>query len=338
VPDGNEFDLSVSGGHTIPVKSEQIQGVNFELIEVEGVSPGGSPAVTFRITEDDGDVIPPANMDYLGVTLARPTSDYITRTTETIFRAPSDTPPAVDELDEGAYRYTLAYTLPQNAEGTYAFGLEGYVMESIEGVEDPVRVPGMNPVVYVALEGGEPQSRRQLVDRELCNACHNDLALHGGFRKSTEYCVLCHNARASDEVVRPEEAMPPTTIHFKVLIHRLHRGEELAQKPYIVYGFQGSVHDFSGLRFPGNLANCETCHLSTTYDLPLPAGVQPTIVTQDGEIVTSILPVQAACTACHDSEAVVGHAELQTSPSGLETCAVCHGPGKEFSVTEVHSE
>jgi OmcA/MtrC family decaheme c-type cytochrome len=215
-------------------------------------------------------------------------------------------------------------------------GLEGYVMETIKGVDDPVRSAGFNPVTYAALDGSEPEPWRQVVDRELCNACHKNLALHGGIRQNTEYCVMCHNTTGSDEEVRPAEELPPTSIHFKVLIHKIHRGADRSQKPYIVYGFQESVHDFTELRFPGNLADCETCHLPGTYDLPLPDGVQPTVVTEEDEVVSTILPIQAACTACHDSTSVTGHAEMQTTATGLETCEVCHGPGSEFDVVAVH--
>jgi OmcA/MtrC family decaheme c-type cytochrome len=384
-PDGEEFGLSVTGAHTIPTESTQLAGVNFEILDVTEAAPGGSPVVMFRVTNDAGETIAPADMDYLGVTLAGPTTDYVDRVTETIFRSSAEEPPEVEDAGDGAYRYTFQYAIPDDASGTYAVGLEGYVMETIDGVEDPVRVAGFNPVTYVALDGGEPEPRRQVVDRELCNACHKDLALHGGMRQNTEYCVLCHNTTATDEEVRPEEAMPPTPIHFKVLIHRIHRGEERAQKPYIVYGYMGSVHDFTDLRFPGDLADCETCHLPGTYDLPLPDGVQRTLVTQEvertsvapqeaqetpvatqearetptapqearetatstpearetpvatqTEIVSSTLPIRAACTACHDAESVAGHAELQTTDSGQETCAVCHGPGREFDVAAVH--
>jgi OmcA/MtrC family decaheme c-type cytochrome len=321
---------------TIPQQSSQLKGVNLEIVDVENVAPGESPAITIRVTDNDGNVIAPADMDYLGVTYAGPTSDYVSRVTEVIFRSTAEEPPNVEDLGDGAYRYTFQSAISNDATGTYAFGMEGYVNETISGVEDPVRVTGFNPVAYVALDGAEPAPRRQAVDRELCNACHNDLALHGGMRKNTEYCVLCHNTTASDEEVRPEEAMPPTSIHFKVLIHKIHVGEERSQKPFIVYGFQGSTHDFTNLRFPGILSDCETCHLPGTYGLPLPSGVQPTLITQAGRLVSTTLPVQAVCTACHDSTAVAGHVELMTTELGLETCDVCHGAGREFDVLEVH--
>jgi OmcA/MtrC family decaheme c-type cytochrome len=310
-------------------------GVNLEILNVSNAVAGSSPVVTFTSTDDEGNPIAPADMDYLAVTLAGPTSDYTSRVTETIFRAPSDTPPAV-EITGDVYSYTLQYAIPEDAVGSIGIGMEGYVMETLRDLEDPVRVAAFNPVTYVSLDGGDPLVRRQAVDRALCNACHNDLALHGGIRRNTEYCVLCHNTTASDEAVRPAEAMPPTSIDFKVLIHRIHKGEERAQKPYIVYGFNGSVHDYTNLRYPGDLANCQTCHLPDAYDMARLSGGSPTIVTQGGELVQAIWPIQAVCTACHDSNSVAGHAELQTTALGVETCEVCHSPGSEFDITEAH--
>lgn len=337
-PDGEEFDASVTGSHVIPARSAEIKGLAFEIVSVEGAVPGGSPAVTFKVADNSGKSIAPADMDYLALTLAGPTGDYLNRVTETIFRRTPDQPPAAPEVEDlggGAYRYTFKATIPEDAAGTYAVGMEGYVMETLEAVEQPVRIAGFNPVTYAALDGGEPAARRQVVDRAKCNACHENLALHGGMRQNTEYCVLCHNPMATDEAQRPAEAMPPTSINFRVLIHRVHRGEE-ANNPLQVYGFGGRLIDFGAVFFPGNLADCQTCHLPNTYGLPLARGVQPTTVTQAGQVVATTLPIRAVCTACHDSTPVEGHVELQTTASGLETCEVCHGPGREFDVTAIH--
>jgi OmcA/MtrC family decaheme c-type cytochrome len=333
--DGDEFGPSVTGAHTIPLNSKNVKGVNMEIINVDGAVPGGSPTVTFKVTDNSGNAIAPADMDYLAVTLAGPTSDYVNRVTETIFRKPSETPPAVEDTGDGSYSYTFTNKISQNAAGTYAVGMEGYVMETIQGVDNPVRVAGFNPVTYVALNGGQPVPRRKAVDRELCNACHKSLALHGTIRQNTEYCVLCHNPMATDEGQRPAEAMPPTSINFRVLIHRIHRGAE-ANNPAMIYGFGGSLNNFGDIEFPGNLAACQTCHLPNTYGLPLANGVQPTTITQAGKVVSTTLPTRSVCTACHDSLPVSGHAELMTTSSGVETCQVCHGQGADFDVFKVH--
>ncbi len=331
IPEEGEFDESIVGAHVIPLYSEQIAGMNLEILNVDGAIPGGTIAATFKITDDSGNIIDPSTTGRLALTVAGPTTDYLNRWTEMI------DPALVVDAGDGSFLYTLEEGIPEDATGTYAVGMEGYIMESIAGVDDPVRVAAFNPVIYVALDGGDPDPRRQVVDRGLCNACHNDLALHGGLRKNTEYCVMCHNPMGTDEAQRPAEALPPQTIHYKVLIHRIHTGAELQEsQPYIIYGFNNSVHDFSDVVFPGNRADCATCHVTDSYLLPLPRTVQPTIVTQGGETVSSTLPIVSACTACHDTQAARGHAALETTTEGLETCQVCHGSGREFDVAIVH--
>lgn len=333
-PDGEEFDASITGSHLIPTHSSQIKGVNLELLDVSG-APGEAAVVTFRIKDNSGSIIEPADMDSLSVTLAGPTTDYVERVTESIFRKPSETPPPVEEAGNGAYIYTMQHIFPDDASGSYAVGLEGYVMESLSDLDAPVRVAGFNPVFYFALDGGQALARRQVVDQANCNACHSELALHGSQRQNTEYCILCHNPTATDEARRPEEAMPPTSINFRVLIHSLHSGSE-ATNPLIVYGFGGREYDFSHVVFPGNLASCQTCHVAGTYGLPFSPGIQPTFISQEDTLLETTLPIRSTCASCHDSQPVAGHAELQTTASGIETCQVCHGPGKEFDVNRVH--
>jgi OmcA/MtrC family decaheme c-type cytochrome len=334
-PEGDEFDSAVASAHLLPLNSQQIAGLNLEIISVDNVAPGSSPVVTFTSQDNNGNSIAPGNLDYLAVTLAGPTSGYVMRHTETIYRSSSEEPPAISTSGD-VFSYTMAFEIPEDASGSLGIGLEGYVMEILNDLDEPVRVAAFNPVTYVALNGDEPAPRRQVVSLESCNSCHESLALHGGIRQNPEYCVLCHNTTATDEAVRPAESMPPNTINFPVLIHRIHRGKEGDEQPYIVFGFRGSEHDFSNVGFPRNLANCESCHLPGSYAMAGISESEPTLITQNGELVKRIWPIQAVCTACHDSRPAVGHSELQTTASGIETCEVCHSPGSEFDITEAH--
>ncbi len=334
--DVKEFDQeSIPGSHVIPNQSTQVKGVKLEIVSVSGMAAGQSPMVTFKVTNKAGEPIAPADMDYLAVTVAGPTTDYTTRVTETIFRKPSDKPPKVEDAGGGAFRYQLQFVAPKDTAGSFAIGMEGYVMEKIEGVKDPVRITGFNPVTYVNLGAGDPLKRRQVVDRTLCNACHKDLALHGTIRQNTEYCVLCHNTTGSDVSKVKDKSQIPTSINFRTMIHRIHRGDE-AKQPLIIAGTNNPV-SFAEVRFPGNLAACTTCHVKDTYNnLQALASRQPTVISsQDGTASREILPVQDVCTSCHDSPAAVGHAQLQTVGK-VETCEVCHGAGREFDVAKVH--
>src|SRR5262249_10860751 len=156
-----------------------------------------------------------------------------------------------------------------------------------------------------------------------------------------EYCVLCHNSTESDGGRRDNDPAQVTagaatsTIDFKVLIHKLHRGEDLEQKPYIVYGFGPSppgysVHEFSDLRFPGDFPFCESCHIEGSELIPpFPGTALPTLRTRldpaGGEVPADppeTEPITAVCTACHDSDAALAHAETQTTADGVESCPV----------------
>ncbi len=334
-PDGAEFDSSVTGAHTIPLKSTQIKKLKLEIVSVDGAAPGKSPSVTFKASDDGGKVFAPGDLDYLALTVSGPTSDYANRFAETVFRKTTKLPPVVKDAGNGAFTYTFTETLPISATGTYAVGMEGYLLETINGVKDPVRVAAFNPVSYFSLDGSEPKPAVVAVDRKLCNACHGDLSAHGTNRQNPEYCVLCHNPAASDIAYRPAQALPATSLDFRELIHRLHRGGD-ATTPLSVYGSSGKPASFADAVFPGNLADCQTCHVAGSYGLPLAAGRGPTTISQAGKMVSTTPPIRALCTSCHDTGAVAGHAELQTTSRNVETCEVCHGPGKEFSVTKVH--
>src|SRR5262249_56390114 len=75
-----------------------------------------------------------------------------------------------------------------------------------------------------------------------CNTCHNPLSAHGGSRQDVKLCVTCHSPQTHD----PDTG---NTVDFKVMIHKIHRGEDLpsvqAGTPYVIIGNNGSINDFS---------------------------------------------------------------------------------------------
>jgi len=120
---------------------------------------------------------------------------------------------------------------------------------------------------------------------------------------------------------------------MKYMVHKIHAGEEL-ERGYVVIGRNGSVNDFSDVVYPGDLRNCEKCHVNDSYLLPLPDGLLPT--TTERDFFDPTLPVSAACLSCHDGQDAAAHAETMTSGLG-EACSACHGQGKEFDVEKVHA-
>ncbi len=348
---GKEFDASIVGAHVIPNNSKQLRGVKFEIVSVSDTKPGQKPTVVFNIKDNAGKTIDPKEMGNLALTLAGPTTDYANRWTETVARPPA-TPSQAKDAGGGNYSYTFQNAIPADATGSYAIGMEGYLIENINKADGSpllgadkkplaVRDAGFNPVVYVAVTDAKPVARRKVVLRDNCNQCHLDLgnpagiSIHGGSRRNTEYCVLCHTPGLSDADNHPADKGAPIPLQWKYLIHRVHTGEA-GSTPYVLYGSNGQGNDLSEVRYPGNRADCIKCHDKNTYLLPLPKNVLPTTATTKGRLVNSIQPIAAACTACHDSVAAKGHAALNTAPDATETCTVCHGEGKEFAVGTVH--
>jgi OmcA/MtrC family decaheme c-type cytochrome len=206
-----------------------------------------------------------------------------------------------------------------------------------------------------------PLPHRTIVDTQNCARCHGefskDFSIHGNLRNQVEYCELCHNSTQSDAARRRRDPAAVAAgdltapIDFKVMIHKIHRGEALEQQPYIIYGFGApplgyTKHDFGEVLFPGDLRICDTCHVEDSQLIPpYPGTALPTLRTRldpaTGDPVPAdpdhIAPITAVCTACHDGDDALAHAATQTAPDGSEACAVCHEEGREFAVSVLHA-
>jgi OmcA/MtrC family decaheme c-type cytochrome len=118
------------------------------------------------------------------------------------------------------------------------------------------------------------------------------------------------------------------------MVHKIHRGADLENLPYIVYGYRSSVHDYSEVHYPGDLRDCGVCHVGETYNLPLPAGAAPTH--DPSAYLVDMGPETATCLSCHDGFSAAAHADANTGGLG-ESCSTCHGDGKTYSVERVHA-
>ncbi|MCB9641830.1 MAG: OmcA/MtrC family decaheme c-type cytochrome [Myxococcales bacterium] len=345
VPTGNEFDASVVGAHVLPTKAAQLPGVKFTLINVTNTKPGEKPVVEFSVTDKQGNSIDPANLSTLSLTLAGPTTGYLHHWTESVARTGSASK-AVD-LGGGKYSYTFTNAIPADAKGTYAIGVEGYKNENVkkpngkfvqgaDGNPLVVRDVGYNEIKLIAVTDTTPVAPKEVIDEAKCNTCHQQVQAHGGFRQNPQYCVMCHDANQTDAARRPSDKMPPASVHFKYMIHRIHSGAANASNPYVAYGYGGTAHDYSTIKYPMSLTKCESCHKPGTYTLPIADTRPATKVEQAGLVVSELPPVKSACSSCHTSIESQVHADLHTSTAKIETCVVCHGENRQFAVGRSH--
>jgi OmcA/MtrC family decaheme c-type cytochrome len=360
IQDG-EFDISVPGAHVLETRSAQLSGFNGEILDASG-APDGPLTIQFRLTDDQGTpLMTVVGLNRVALAASGPSSDFGGASnplvTATIAGGgASGTLMGPDGA--GVFTYTTATNLPADAEGTWRVGLEARRSVSLvdaDGSPTPTRNVNeaiQNPVFDFSVDGSEVEPRRTVVDIESCGTCHGvfseTFSIHGNLRNQIEYCVVCHNPNESDFAQR-RNAVGATqvneSINLKHLLHKIHTGEELAEKPYIIYGFGAAPHDFSEVLYPGDLRNCDACHVGDSQTLPLPAGLLPTAITEidtsGGPAVEvqigSIPPIRDACLTCHGGDAAAAHAETNTTAGGAEACAVCHGEGSSEAVSAVHA-
>jgi hypothetical protein len=319
----SRFDCAVRGAHTLVLASDDMLGVQVTVKQVTNTGPGQSPTVRFSLANKNG-LIDPATLETFTLTLTGPNDDFEVNLRENALG--KLTPVGSD------WSYTFTGRVPMDAEGSYSVGYEGRITRDVNGDGATERDSAENALFAVAVTDDAAAPRRMIVDDAKCESCHSNLSLHGDNRKNaTEYCQTCHMPEETDAVVRTEGE--PESIHFKYMVHKIHRGAEL-ENGYVVYGFRSSVHDYGEVHYPGDLRNCEACHVEGTYNLPLPEGALPTY--SPATLITEMAPETATCLSCHDGDSAASHALANTSLLG-ESCTTCHGDGKTYSVDRVHS-
>ncbi len=338
------------------------------------VAPGTSPTFDFRVVVDGAPRnILTAPLGQVRATLSGPNSDFTNYWTVGTSTNPwaqttiqgsgaTGTLTAVDAA-AGIFRYTFPPTVvvPASATGSYTIGVEATINSAAP------RFATMSPTRAFAVTDTVAQPRRQIIDSAKCNACHYDLTFHGGGRRGGEYCVMCHNPEnANNERISRFESSTvlAESVDFRVMIHKIHAGEELSQ-PYFLGAFPapsvsnpaGTQHNFGEVRYPRSRSECVACHLPGTFSLPASQGRAQSILqeitctedpaadadaycTSPNWVVTQtyrLPPETSVCTSCHDQPHVAVHAMLN-SIGGAEACATCHGPGKSHDVEVVHGQ
>lgn len=183
--------------------------------------------------------------------------------------------------------------------------------------------------------------------RDNCYACHVSITFHGRSRRGFDTCIACHGNAAGGDRPQYVAANAPATdgvgIDFAELIHKVHRGADLADaSTYVVVGFGGAPYPnnfgqvtFEEVRFPAfptGTKDCALCHGEGNT-----AFRQPSDLDHPTEQVQPSQGWRLVCGSCHDSAAELAHIESQTSPvSGAESCELCHGPNQQWAVEVMH--
>ena len=357
IPEGElPFDASIRGSHLVPEDSTTLKGLAFQIQRIENGAAGQKPRVTFTIKDKAGAAVPLSSLNNVSLVMSGPTTDYgytsFGSDVTTVGYVSESATTAAQCGTDGVCTYTFNHAVPADARGTFAIGIEGRRTETLlpgTTTATEVQYGGDNKVAYFSVDGSPVQPRRKVAQVESCNQCHFDLTFHGSNRNDIEMCVLCHNPANTDAAQRPaatdpdERTKPPQGINFNLMIHRIHTGENLKDegKNYTVVGRNGSIHDFTHVRFPlltpqggpGDTRNCLKCHIDGSQSGS--AGVKD--VADPQGYIHPVKPTTGACIGCHVTSSASSHALANTTSIG-ESCTVCHSSGSAFAVDKSHAQ
>jgi OmcA/MtrC family decaheme c-type cytochrome len=357
-----------------------------EVVSVSNTGQGEFPTVNFRIfNPKDGtnynlDTDPAwtqgGGTSRLFVTLGWDTDDYTNAgngpdadNASTVgMDALADAVPS--SSGNGSYDITSTVAIPDGsispnipATGSGVTVVEGHPAVDPEstGTYDDTPLTNVHQFYSIDEADGLPDARREVVAIDQCLNCHETLVLHGGNRSDNiDSCVSCHNPRNTDFRVRPGDATDgkrEESLDFKTMVHAIHAAG-IRENPLQIVGFRGfntHVYDEDAVHYPGDLSNCDGCHIKDegTWELPIASTVLGTTNdtgpdVQDPADDTVTTPNTAICSSCHDSAEAAGHMEtnggsFNTTQADIdnrivvEQCDLCHAEGRSEAVSELHN-
>jgi len=381
-PPGEPGAAGLDAGADLPGLKLQILAVTGGTGPRDSFQPGDTISVRFTVTRGDEKALPLSDLDFFQVFVSGPTISY-----QRVIAPQSNVIDTATRSSDGSYTYTFATPLPGTYEapdndsatfgsevgemtgeallgGTYTVGMNTFKTYTIDG--EDFRDAG-NATFDFLLGGATELEQREVVLRSNCNQCHEDLRLHGGIRRETTLCVLCHVAGAEDRISEdPAKATPDVTIDFRRMIHRIHKGQELRRvkataegtDPYRheIIGFAETLFDFSDIQFPRmpggtgfneQTRNCDACHGgaaqgSNYFENPSRVacgGCHDDVNFDDGTKLDFDDPDVAAGTL---TAAQLDDAAHRVAIQGMpgqpndDQCVVCHAPGSSLGADVVH--
>ena len=243
-PPGAPPATGITIGNGGALTAEQIETLGKLDANITGVTVSSPPVVDFTVTDGNGEPATGIAQGVVAFTFAKlmPADpdvngglpywqSYINRTATssqpgglaTAIQATSESNGTLEELADGQYRYTFNNDVA-NITAPIAVAWQPGLTHRV-GLEIRLSGPGevplapFNPVWDFVPDGGAGSGvSKNIADTNNCADCHFEFALHGGPRKSVEYCVTCHNPGSVD----PDSG---ESVDMAYLAHSIHRAQ-----------------------------------------------------------------------------------------------------------------
>ncbi|MBS1856074.1 MAG: OmcA/MtrC family decaheme c-type cytochrome [Acidobacteria bacterium] len=295
-------------------------GFNITIVSAK-VAADGTASIDFKITDSKG-----LGLDRLGVTspgsvtlgfllgyIPAGQKQFVTYATRTrtstdgknqVVQSTSDSGGTYTQVADGEYVYTYGVKAPSGWDKTASHRFAIYGNRNL--TEFDMGTNYDDAFVDLVPGGGTP-APRDVVRTPACNSCHDQLAFHGGSRRSVEVCIICHTPNLQDP--------NGPTADFKVMIHKIHAGSAL---PSVQAGGTYNIgsSDWSSVVFPSDVRRCASCHDPKSG------------AAQANAWYTN--PSRAACGSCHDDvNFATGQNHVNLPQVSDNQCADCHIPKGE---------
>jgi OmcA/MtrC family decaheme c-type cytochrome len=297
-----EFNVHDKAFYAAPATVNFVRpGLTIKIVSAS-IAQDGTISVDYKLTDPKGLPLDPAgvttpgaiSVSYLVAYIPKGQTQFVAYTTRTqtspitkvtATQAGTDSGGTVKQVADGEFVYTFKQkavppTGSYDATATHRVGVYG----SRNLTEFDLGTNYDDETLTWVPAGGTP-APRDVVRTASCNKCHDQLAFHGGSRRSMELCIMCHTPQTTD----PDTG---NTVDMKVFVHKLHMGSQLpsvkAGTPYQIIGFNQAVSDWSTVTLPSDPRRCEFCHESQNV----------TGATQSDAWLKN--PNRDACGSCHD--------------------------------------
>lgn len=262
-----------------------------------GVQTPGPITLSFLIA-----YLPSNSTDYVSYITRQRTSGNVTAT-----QATGENTGTWAQVGDGEYTYTFTAKAPSSIDRAATHTVAVYGSRNL--TEFDLGTNRADAWLDFVPNGAAVTKVHDVVRTTTCNSCHDQLAFHGGNRRSIQVCVLCHSPQSTDPA-------SGNTIDMKVMTHKIHMGSSLPSVVAKGRYFIGNA-DYSTVVNPSPVMDCSSCHESQ----------QVSGAVQADNWMTK--PSAAVCGACHDNVNFLTGQNHPAGPANDSQCSRCHTSVRE---------